>query len=147
MFPGWSMMAALFFREGSMRVFLTGNRDFEWRDEIADFLTQTRIDFFDPVECPAEFSSAFRQLKILEGCDLLIAYFAGLPQRHLLPMLEISYASKLAKEVMIVDDIPRQRNWISRLLPYSTVVSNLDGVKEHLAQMVFSPPSQPRLFG
>ena len=94
---------------------------------------------------PPEFSSIFKQFKILEKCDLLIANFTGLRRRHLMSMLEISYASKLAKEVMIVDDIPCRKHWVSRL-PYSKVFFTLDGVKEYLHEMLLLPhPPHPRL--
>lgn len=131
-----------------MRVFLTGSHDLDWRCEITDFLTRKQIDFFDPSDYPPEFSSIFKQLKILEGCDLLIAYFAGIQTRHLRSMLEISYASKLVKEVMIVDDIPRIQSWV-QIFPYSKSFPDLNGVKDYLTQMLISQNSQPqsRFFG
>lgn len=129
-----------------MKVFLTGNHDLEWRWDIADFLTEKQIDFFDPIDYPFEFSSIFKYLKILESCDLLIAYFVGLQTQHLMSMLEVSYASKLAKEVMVVDDVPRQNNW-ARFLPYSMSFSDLDGLKNYLTKMTIFSETRPRLFG
>lgn len=129
-----------------MKVFLTGNHDLEWRWDIADFLTEKQIDFFDPIDYPFEFSSTFKYLKILESCDLLIAYFVGLQTQHLMSMLEVSYASKLAKEVMVVDDVPRQNNW-ARFLPYSMSFSDLDGLKNYLTKMTVFSETRPRLFG
>ena len=129
-----------------MRVFLTGNRDLEWKWDIADFLTKQHVDFFDPTDYPSEFSSIFKQFKILEGCDLLIAYFAGLQTHPLISMLEISYASKLAKEVMVVDNVPQKKSW-THFLPYSMSFPDLDGLKDYLTEMLLFSETHPRLFG
>ncbi len=129
-----------------MRVFLTGNRDDQWRCEIADFLSSKQIDFFDPTHYPSEFFSIFKQFRIIEGCDLLIAYFAGMQSRHLISMLEISYASKLGKNVMIIDDIPQKQCWV-REFPCSLSFPNLKGVKDQLSKMLRAPNSQTRFFG
>ena len=129
-----------------MRVFLTGNRDLEWRWDIAAFLAKQQVDFFDPSDYSPEFSSIFKQLKILEGCDLLIAYFAGLQTHPLMSMLEVSYASKLAKEVMVVDNIPREKSWV-RFLPYSMSFPDLDGLKDYLARILLFSKTRPRFLG
>lgn len=129
-----------------MKVFLSGKENQDWRGEISDFLMQQHIDCVDPLNCPPQFSSIFKQFKILESCDLLIANFLGLQTRHLLSMLEISYASKLAKEVMIVDDVPHRKNWLNRQ-PYSKLFDNLDDAKHYLDTLFLSHQLQPRFFG
>ena len=129
-----------------MRVFLSGKEHRAWRGEISTFLTQQQIDCIDPMNCPPQFSSIFKQFKILESCDLLIANFLGLQNRHLLSMLEISYASELAKEVMIVDDVPHRKDWLNRL-PYSKLFDNLDDAKHYLDTLFISHQLQPRFFG
>lgn len=129
-----------------MRVFLSGKENRDWRGEISDFLTQQHIDCVDPLNYPPQFSSVFKQFKILEGCDLLFANFLGLQTRHLLSMLEISYASELAKEVMIVDDVPHRKDWLNRL-PYSKLFDNLDDAKSYLDTLFISRQLQPRFFG
>jgi hypothetical protein len=129
-----------------MRVFLTGKRDLEWRWDLADFLTKRDIDFFDPTTYPVEFLSIFKQFKILEGCDLIIACFAGLQTHPLLSILEISYASKLAKEVIIVDDVPEEHAWAGSL-PHSKRFLDLDGLKGYLSKTYLTSITHPRFFG
>ncbi|PID58285.1 hypothetical protein CSB45_04250 [candidate division KSB3 bacterium] len=129
-----------------MRVFLSGKEHQDWRGEISDFLTQQHIDCIDPMSCPPEFSSLFKQLKTLESCDLLIANFLGLHNRQLLSILEISYASKLAKEIIIVDDISLHKEWLERL-PYSKLFVNLEEAKCYLDTFSISGRRQARFFG
>jgi IS5 family transposase len=110
------------------KVFLTGNREPEWRWDVSDFLIQREVTVFDPADTFPDASSIFKYLKVLESCDLLIAYLAGIEQHPLAAMLEMSYASKLAKDVVVVDDIPSQRSWL-HFTPYSMSFSDLDNLK------------------
>jgi hypothetical protein len=129
-----------------MRIFLTGSQDLEWRWRISDFLREKQIDFFNSADYPREFFSIFKYFKILEGCDGVIACFSRLEPQHLQTVLEISYASKLAKEIMVIDEAQRKKSWI-HCLPYSVSFPNLDGLKEHLTKAVSSPKKYPQLFG
>lgn len=128
------------------KVFLTGNREPDWRWDLSDFLTQHEIVVFDPADAFPDLSSIFKYLKVLESCDLLIAYFAGIERHPLASVLEMSYASKLAKDVVVVDDIPSQRSWL-HFTPYSKSFSDLQGLKAYLTKMLATPPQRPRLVG
>ena len=129
-----------------MRVFLAGSQNFEWRWNLSDFLKENQIDFFDSTDYPQEFSSIFKYFKILEGCDGIIACFSRWEPRHLETVLEISYASKLAKEIFVVDDTPRRPSWI-HTLPYSMSFPDLEGLKEHLVKALTAPQKQLKLIG
>lgn len=128
-----------------MRIFLTGSHEFEWRWTISDFLRERHIEFFDSADYSREFASIFKYFKILEGCDGVIACFSGRGSQHLETVLELSYASKLAKEIMVVDGAQRKKSWI-HALPYSTSFPHLDGLKEHLLKAT-SSPEKYRFFG
>jgi hypothetical protein len=129
-----------------MKVFLTGSQGLDWRWNIGGFLREQQIDFFDSAEYPREFLSLFKYFKILEGCDGLIACFSKWEPQHLQTVLEISYASKLGKEILVVDHAYRRKSWV-HTLPYSMNFPNLDGLKEHLVKTISSPQKQPRLLG
>ncbi len=129
-----------------MRIFLTGSQNLEWRWNIGDFLKERHIEFFDSANYLYEFASIFKYFKILEGCDGLIACFSRWEPQHLQTVLEISYASKLAKEIMIVDDAQRKKSWI-HFLPYSMSFPSLEGLKEHLIKASLSSQKYPQLFG
>jgi hypothetical protein len=128
------------------KVFLTGNRDPEWRWDVADFLIQREIDVVDPGDALPDTECAFKYLKVLESCDLLIAYLIDTHTHPLLSMLEMGYASKLAKDVVIVDNVPYQRSWLHSV-PYSQIFANVQGLKAYLSKMLVTPPKHPRLFG
>ena len=128
------------------KVFLTGNRDPEWRWDVADFLTQREIDVIDPIDALPDRDAVFKYLKILESCDLLIAYLVGVDTHPLGAVIEMGYASKLAKDVVIVDNVPYQRTWLHSV-PYSQIFANVQGLKAYLSKMLVTPPKQPRLFG
>lgn len=128
-----------------MRVFLTGSNEREWRWNISDFLHENAIDFFDAADYPQEFASIFKFLKILEGCDGVIACFSKWEPQHLQTVIELGYASKLAKEIMVVDRM-RRKTWI-HALPYTRSFPHLDGLKEHLTQVATTPKKTPRLIG
>ncbi len=128
-----------------MRIFLTGSHHFDWRWSISDFLRERHIEFFDAADYPRELASIFKYFKILEECDGVIAGFSTWEPQHLETVLELSYASKLAKEIMVVGGAQRQKSWI-HALPYSTSFANLDGLKEHLLKTV-SSPEKSRFFG
>jgi len=128
------------------KVFLTGNREPEWRWDLSDFLTQREVDVFDPAGAFPDLASIFKYLKVLEGCDLLIAYFAGIERHPLASVLEMSYASKLAKDVVVVDDMPSKRSW-RHFTPYSMSFSDLPDLKAYLAKMLAIHPQRPRLIG
>lgn len=128
-----------------MRIFLTGSHDFDWRWSLSDFLKEWCIEFFDATDYPREGASIFTSFKILEGCDGVIAGLSVWEPQHLETVLELGYASKLAKEIMIVGGAQRQQSWI-HTLPYSTCFANLDGLKKHLLKMV-SSPEKHRFFG
>ena len=127
-----------------MRAFLTGHDDAIWRGEISDYLLEHRIDVINPIDAAPDSAFVFKQFKLLESCDLLIAYFAGENRRHLAAMLAISYASKLAKEVMIVDDAPRPNRW---RMPYAHSFPNLQYLKNYLDIFLGAQRKQPRLVG
>jgi hypothetical protein len=129
-----------------MRVFLTGSQNLEWRWSISGFLREKQIDFFDSADYPREFASIFKYFKILEGCDGVIACFSKKEPRHLQTVLEISYASKLAKEIMVVDEAQHKKSWI-HVLPYSVSFPDLEGLKQHLIKATSSPKHHPQLFG
>jgi len=129
-----------------MRIFLTGSQDTEWRWNLEDFLRDSDIDYFDSAEYPPEFSSVFKRLKILEGCDSLIAYFSRYEPQHLQTVLELSYASKLAKQIIVVDRLRRRQSWI-HALPYALNFPTLDGLKEHLTRVISSPKKATLLWG
>jgi len=129
-----------------MRVFLTGNHEQAWRTELGEFFAMYHIDVFDSTGCAAEFFPIFKQLKMLEGCDSLIANFSGMSQQRLMALLEVSYASKLAKEVMIIADIPRKLFWGSDS-PYSKVFADVAGLKDYLTQTSLDRMLRPRLVG
>lgn len=129
-----------------MRIFLTGSQEFEWRWKICDFLKKSDIDFFDAADYPREFASIFKYFRILEECDGVIACFSDWEPQHLETVLELSYASKLAKEIMVVDDLQRRKSWI-HALPYSISFPDLDGLKDHLVKSQSFPRLQPRFFG
>ena len=76
----------------------------------------------------------------------IIAYFSEWEPRHLETVLELSYASKLAKEIMVVDDRQPRKSWV-HALPYSTSFSNLEILKVHLTKNLLFPRTQPRIFG
>ncbi|MBD3306465.1 hypothetical protein GF339_08705 [candidate division KSB3 bacterium] len=130
-----------------MRAFLTGKRGDEWRWDIGNFLTDQDIEFVDPAEdlCSSA-ASLFKQFKLLEGCDLLIAYFAGLRTHPLISVLEMEYASRLAKDVMVVGNLPQDRQW-TRSFPYSLSFPDLEGLKAHLTTRFHSPGKHLRLIG
>ena len=129
-----------------MRIFLTGSHECDWRWEMSAFLEESAIDFFDAVEYPQAFSSIFKLFKILEGCDGIIACLSSEEPQHLQTVLELGYASKLAKEIMVVDRM-RRKTWIHDL-PYARSFPHLDGLKEHLIRMIETPPiAPPKLFG
>lgn len=129
-----------------MKLFLTGCHDVEWRWNISSFLSESKIEFFDAASYPRKFVSVFKLLKVLESCDGVIACFFTWEPQHLQTVLELGYASKLAKEIMVVDRMRRRQSWI-HTLPYSQSFPHLDGVKEHLTRSVAFPPKTPRLFG
>lgn len=129
-----------------MKVFLTGSHHIEWRWKIGSFLNDSKIEFFDAVEYPGEFSSIFKLLKTLESCDGVIACFSQSEHQHLQTILELGYASKLAKEILVVDTMRRRKSWI-HTLPYSRTFLTLDGLKEHLTKIISIPKKSPRLFG
>lgn len=129
-----------------MRVFLTGSYEMAWRDDLADFLMAQQIDVFDSMSYPVEMSSTFKYLKILEECDMLIANLSGVPRRRLISMLEMTYASALAKDIMVVDDICQAAQW-TFALPYSMSFPTLDRLKGHLISTISSPRTQSRLLG
>jgi hypothetical protein len=129
-----------------MRMFLTGSQYIEWRWNLSDFFQEHQIDVFDSVEYPREYSSIFKYFRILEGCDGVIACFSKVEPQHLATVLEISYASKLGKEIMIVDEAQRKKSWI-HYLPYSTSFSNIEGLKEYLTKAVASPKKYHQFFG
>ncbi len=129
-----------------MRAFLTGSEECEWRWNLADFLLKKQIDVVDPVTSLPKHDSTFRQLKILEGCDLFIVNLCGIQRQHLLLILEMSYASKLAKEVMIVDNIP-QRTFLTCRFPSSRSFVDLNGLKAYLNRMLLAIQAHPRMFG
>lgn len=128
------------------KVFLTGNRDPEWRWDVADFLTQREIDVVDPSEALPDRDCVFTYLKMLESCDLLIVYLAGVDTHPLISVLEMGYASKLAKDVIIVDNVPYKKSWLHSV-PYSQIFVNVQGLKAYLSKMLVTPPKHPRLFG
>lgn len=128
-----------------MRVFLTGSYAYDWRGEMTAFLQENAIDFFDAVKYPQEFSSVFKLFKILEGCDGIIACFSPEEPQHLATVLQLGYASKLAKEIMVVDRM-RRKTWIHDL-PYAHSFPHLEGLKFHLAQLSSIPKKAPRLIG
>jgi len=127
-----------------MRVFLTGHNDAPWQGEISEYLLDRRIDVINSMEAVPDSAFVFKQLKILESCDLLIAYFSGVERRPLAAMLAIGYASKLAKEVMIVDDVPRPNRW---RIPYAHSFPNLHYLKNYLDIFLGAQRKQPRLVG
>jgi hypothetical protein len=129
-----------------MRIFLTGSQDAEWRWNLEGFFQEYEIDFFDSNEYAPEFSSVFKRLKILEGCDGVIACCPKHDRRHLQTVLELSYASKLAKQILLVDSLRRRKSWI-HTLPYSLNFPTLDGLKEHLTKMVSSPKRSTLFWG
>jgi hypothetical protein len=128
-----------------MRVFLTGNHQGDWRLEMGAFLQESAIDFFDAVKYPHAFSSIFKLFRILEGCDGIIACLSSEEPQHLQTVLELGYASKLAKEIMVVDRM-RRKTWIHDL-PYARSFPHLEGLKFHLAQLASIPKKSPRLVG
>lgn len=130
-----------------MKAFLSGNHSQEWRWDIRDFLTQHRIEYFDPVNFSPDRFSIVNDLKILESCDILIAYLAEWERQQLQTMLELSYASRLAKEVMVVTHIRRDIRYWTGMLPYSLTFSNLDGLKHHLIRANISANKQSRFLG
>lgn len=129
-----------------MRVFLTGSQDFEWRWQMSAFLTEKQIDFFDSADYPREFASLFEYFRILEGCDGVIACFAREEPQHLKTVLELGYASKLAKGIFVVDGTPHGQGWI-HTLPYSMSFPDLDGLKAHFVKAFATPQKQARLIG
>ena len=129
-----------------MKIFLTGSYDSEWRWNIADFFKERQIEFFDSIEYPQEFVSIFKLLRTLESCDGIIACFSTWEPQHLQTILELGYASKLAKEIMVVDRMRRRQSWI-HTLPYSRSFPHLDGLKEHLTRAIAFPQKSPKLFG
>ena len=129
-----------------MRIFLTGSQESEWRWDLSDFFRERRIEFFDSFEYSQEFSSVFKLLKILEGCDGVIACFSENERQHLQTVLELSYASKLAKEILVVDRMRCQQSWI-HAMPYSLNFLTLDGLKAHLTKMMTTTQKSPRLLG
>ena len=129
-----------------MRVFLTGSHDAEWRWNLSDFFQECQIEFFDSFEYSREFSSIFKLFRILEGCDGVIACFSRNERQHLETALELSYASKLAKEILVVDHMGRRQSWIHSM-PYSLNFSSLDGLKAYLTKMIAIPQKTPRLLG
>lgn len=129
-----------------MRIFLTGSQETEWRWNLEAFLQEYEIDFFDSAEYAAEFSSVFKRLKILEGCDGVIACCPKDDRQHLQTVLELSYASKLVKQILVVDCLRRRKSWI-HTLPYSLNFPNLDGLKEHLTKMMSSPKRSTLFWG
>ena len=134
----------LWFYAVLMRAFLTGHNDALWRGEISDYLLERRIDVINPADAVSDSAFVFKQFKLLESCDLLIAYFTGVERRPLAAMLAIGYASKLAKEVMIVDDAPRPNRWRT---PYAHSFPNLHDLKNYLDIFLGAPRKQPRLVG
>ena len=129
-----------------MRIFLTGSQNLEWRGNISGFLREQQIDFFDAAVYPKEFASLFKYFKILEECDGLIACFSKWEPQHLQTVLEISYASKLGKEILVVDHVHCRKSWV-HVLPYSLNFSDLDGLKAHLVKAIASPQKPLRLLG
>jgi hypothetical protein len=129
-----------------MRIFLTGSSELEWRWNIGGFLREQCVEVFDAVEYPREFASLFKYFKILEGCDGVIACFSGIEPQHLQTVLQISYASKLNKEILIVAQAHNRKSWI-HTLPYSLNFSDLEDLKAHLSMMMAISPKEPRLFG
>lgn len=127
-----------------MRAFLTGHNDAPWRGELSEYLLEHRIDVINPIDAAPDSMFVFKQFKLLESCDLLIAYFSGVERRPLATMLAIGYASKLAKEVMIVDDVPRPNRW---RMPYAHSFPNLQYLKNYLDIFLGAPRKQPRLVG
>ena len=129
-----------------MRCFLTGSLDAEWRWNLGDFLRKSEIEYFDSADYPAEHASIFKHFKILEGCDSVIACVPNHERRHLQTVLELSYASKLAKQILIIDCLRRRKSWI-HALPYSLNFSTLDSLKEHLSRVISTPKKATLLWG
>ena len=121
-----------------MRCFLTGSQDAEWRWNLEDFLRESAIEYFDSIEYPVEYASVFKRLKILEGCDNVIACLPGHERQHLQTALELSYASKLAKQILLIDCFRRRKSWI-HALPYSLNFSTVDALKDHLSRVMTTP--------
>ncbi|PIE33159.1 hypothetical protein CSA56_12580 [candidate division KSB3 bacterium] len=125
-----------------MKAFLTGSKEHEWRWDLANFLLDRHIEVIDPVECLC----AFKHFTSLEGCDMLIINLYGSQRSHLLPLLEMSYASKLAKEVMILHAIPHE-DLLTFRFPYSKSFVNLQELKEYLSREFLANRSHFRMFG
>ncbi len=129
-----------------MRCFLTGSLDAEWRWNLGDFLRKSDIEYFDSAEYSTEHTSVFKRFKILEGCDSVIASVPNQERRHLQTVLELSYASKLAKQILIIDCLRRRKSWI-HTLPYSLNFSTLENLKEHLIKVISTPKRTTLLWG
>lgn len=118
----------------------------EWRWSLSDFLRECDIEYFDSVEYPAEYASVFKRLKILEGCDSVIACVPNTERQHLQTALELGYACKLAKQILVIDCLRRRKSWL-HTLPYSLNFSTMDALKEHLARVVSTPKRATLLWG
>jgi len=129
-----------------MKVFLAGTQQHVWREELGDFLTARQIKFFDPLACAPGVLSIFKCYRILETCDAVIACLANWEPQHLEMVLEVSYASLLAKEIMLVDDFHSRKSW-PYALPYTTNFASLDRLKDYLTTLTETPQTSRRLFG
>jgi hypothetical protein len=129
-----------------MRIFLTGSEENEWRWELSDFLREQDIAFFDSAEDTSAFSSIFKRLKILESCDSVVAWLPRHERQHLQTALELSYASKLAKQIFLIDRLKRRKSWI-HAMPYTLNFPTLDGLKDHLCKIISTPEKTPLLWG
>ncbi len=129
-----------------MRCFLTGSQDAEWRWNLGDFLRESEIEFFDSIDYPVEYASVFKRLKILEGYDSVIACIPNHERQHLQTALELSYACKLGKQILLIDCLRRRKSWL-HTLPYSLNFPTLDGLKEHLSRVMSTPKRATLLWG
>jgi hypothetical protein len=130
-----------------MRIFLTGSHDFEWRWQISAFLGEHRIEVLNPTDAESDPDAIFTHFRMLEGCDGLIVCFSQPEQRRRLhTVLEISYASKLTKDIMVVDSLQRSKSWI-HALPYSRHFPDLDCLQDYLCKTMAATLTRPRLFG
>jgi nucleoside 2-deoxyribosyltransferase len=129
-----------------MRYFLTGSAEPEWRGDVSDFLQERQIEYVDSLAYTAEYASVFKRLKILEGCDNVIACLPNDERQHLQTVLEVSYACKLAKPILIIDCLRRRKSWL-HALPYSLNFSSVDALKTHLAKVMSTPKRATLLWG
>lgn len=141
-----TLRSSKFLHKNGMRCFLTGSQEHEWRWNVGDFLTECDINYVDSLDSPLEPLSTFKRLKLLEGCDSVIACLPTDERHHLHTLLELSYACKLAKQILLIDRLRRRRSWI-HALPYSLNFPSVDALKDHLARVIATPPRATLFWG